>query len=152
MNGGMRTRAVAAVLMLPGVVGYLLPYLLAGNTRSSNPGRWAGALIVGLGSAALLHCAYVFLAVGEGTLAPWSPPRHLVTTGLYRRSRNPMYVAVVVVVLGWAAWYRVLALVAYAAVVAVAFQLRIVLHEEPRLASAFGQEWAEYKSRVGRWF
>jgi protein-S-isoprenylcysteine O-methyltransferase Ste14 len=39
---------------------------------------------------------------GRGTLAPWEPPRALVVSGPYRHSRNPMYVAVLVILSRWA--------------------------------------------------
>lgn len=35
-------------------------------------------------------------------LAPWDPPKRLVIVGLYRFVRNPMYVAVLTILMGWA--------------------------------------------------
>ena len=46
-------------------------------------------LLPGIGL--LLWCVREFYVRGKGTLAPWDPPRHLVASGLYRISRNPMY-------------------------------------------------------------
>jgi protein-S-isoprenylcysteine O-methyltransferase Ste14 len=89
---------------------------------------------------------------GRGTLAPWSPPDELVTTGLYSFSRNPMYVAVVLVLLGWAALFHSVALLIYAVAVAAAFHLRVVLGEEPWLAQTHRGNWTRYTARVPRWF
>ncbi|MGH7622724.1 MAG: methyltransferase family protein, partial [Gemmatimonadaceae bacterium] len=86
------------------------------------------------------------------TLAPWSPPKHLVVIGLYRMSRNPMYVAVLVILVGWALAFSSVTLAIYAAAVAFAFHLRVILHEEPWLAKTFGSDWLEYRRRVARWF
>jgi protein-S-isoprenylcysteine O-methyltransferase Ste14 len=88
---------------------------------------------------------------GRGTLAPWSPPRHLVTSGLYQYSRNPMYVAVTLVLAGWTVGYESRALATYLAVVVVAFHLRVVFYEEPWLERTFGAEWRDYAARVPRW-
>ncbi|UIF90662.1 methyltransferase [Cupriavidus sp. UYPR2.512] len=38
----------------------------------------------------------------KGTLAPWAPPVQLVVVGLYRNTRNPMYVSLTLILLGWA--------------------------------------------------
>jgi protein-S-isoprenylcysteine O-methyltransferase Ste14 len=49
----------------------------------------------------LLWCVRDFYVSGRGTLAPWDPPKHLVVVGLYRFTRNPMYIGVLMVVGGW---------------------------------------------------
>ncbi|MEX1256412.1 MAG: isoprenylcysteine carboxylmethyltransferase family protein [Gemmatimonadota bacterium] len=147
----MTWRAVLAFLLLPGIVAYLVPYLMAPAALERASWQWLGALLLAAGSVALLRCAREFRTRGEGTLAPWSPPRRLVTTGLYRRSRNPMYVAVLVVLIGWSVWYRSLALGLYTVAVAGAFHLRVLLYEEPKLEETFGAEWRGYRERVRRW-
>jgi protein-S-isoprenylcysteine O-methyltransferase Ste14 len=92
-----------------------------------------------------------FYVAGGGTLAPWAPPRRLVVVGLYRVSRNPMYVAVVVILCGWALGFRTWASWLYVLAVAIAFHLRVVLGEEPWLARTYGEQWAAYRARVPRW-
>ncbi len=141
--------AFAAFLALPGVVAFGAPLLLL-----KPPGRpltAGGAILAAAGSLLLLWCVREFYVAGRGTLAPWSPPKHLVTTGPYRRSRNPMYVAVILILWGWAAGFQSRALASYALIVMIAFHLRVLLHEEPWLARTFGDEWARYKARVPRW-
>jgi protein-S-isoprenylcysteine O-methyltransferase Ste14 len=108
-------------------------------------------LTIAAGSALLLWCVREFYVSGKGTLAPWSPPRHLVTGGLYRVSRNPMYVAVATVLIGWSLWFASGVLAIYAVVVVVLFHLRVQLYEEPVLAASFGEEWYRYRARVRRW-
>jgi protein-S-isoprenylcysteine O-methyltransferase Ste14 len=145
----MFARALAAFLALPGVVAFLIPWLI----RPPDAEIDVGALpILGVGVILLLWCVRDFYVVGRGTLAPWAPPTRLVTVGLYRYSRNPMYVSVLLIVAGWALVLDSTALWIYAGVLAVAFQLRVVLGEEPFLAEVHGQEWATYKADVPRWF
>ena len=99
----------------------------------------------------LLWCVRDFYVAGKGTLAPWSPPLELVTVGLYRMSRNPMYIAVILVLCGWALGFRSRPLALYALAVTIGFHLRVVFGEEPWLARRYGGRWAEYKARVPRW-
>lgn len=142
-------RALLAFLTLPAVVAGLGPWLLRPRVAAFN----ATALpIVMLGASLLLWCVRDFYVAGRGTLAPWSPPKHLVTVGLYRVSRNPMYVAVVTILIGWALAYGSRGLAVYAAGVALAFHLRVLTYEEPWLARTFGAGWTAYRARVPRWF
>lgn len=108
------------------------------------------------------QCAYRVLAVqirdtswifrwGQGTPAPVAPPRRLVVTGQYRHVGNPMYVALVLVVLGQAALLGGAVLVAYAVLLLVLFHLRVVTYEEPQLEKLFGVEFAAYRNGVPRW-
>lgn len=149
----MLARAVAAFMLLPGVVAYAVPLLLASSGRGER--YWwqlAGLGAVGLGTSVLIWCAREFYVAGKGTLAPWSPPRELVVSGPFKFSRNPMYVAVVLVLIGWATWYASPALLGYTAAVAVAFHLRVVFYEEPRLQQQFTELWRAYSKSIPRWF
>lgn len=141
-------RALAAFLALPGVVAYAAPALIAWPVTIVRP---SGVVLMALSTILLLWCARDFHVAGRGTLAPWDPPRTLVTTGAYRWSRNPMYVAVGLLLAGWALATASTMLWLYALAVMVAFQLRVVLHEEPRLADAHRTTWPRYRNTVPRW-
>jgi protein-S-isoprenylcysteine O-methyltransferase Ste14 len=62
-----------------------------------------------------------------------------------------MYVAVLLILSGWAIGFQSWPLALYAVAVLVAFHLRIVLHEEPYLDRTFGDAWIQYRTRVSRW-
>lgn len=146
----MFAHAVVAFVLLPGVVAYLVPATWAWATGQVF--RWPyGVAAIALGSAGLLWCVRDFHVSGKGTLAPWTPPQALVTVGLYRWSRNPMYVCVVMVLLGWAIAFGSADLLVYALAVAVGFHLRVVFGEEPWLARVHGADWQQYSRRVRRW-
>jgi protein-S-isoprenylcysteine O-methyltransferase Ste14 len=145
-------RAVLAVLVLPGLVGYLVPWVLLSRERATGSFDPLGLGPVVLGTALLVWCVGALYRQGRGTLAPWDPPRYLVVGGAYRLTRNPMYIAVVLVLWDWTLGFRSRALGIYALVTMVAFHLRVVLGEEPRLARQHGQQWVEYAARVPRWF
>jgi protein-S-isoprenylcysteine O-methyltransferase Ste14 len=141
-------QALVAFLALPGVVAFVVPWTLRPRGVSF---RAIGVVPFALGALLLVLCVRSFYVSGRGTLAPWKPPERLVTVGLYRFSRNPMYVAVLLILSGWALGFTSRGLWLYAAVIAVAFHLRIVLFEEPWLARAHPAEFAEYAARVPRW-
>ncbi len=150
MNG-LLPRAILAFLALPGMVAFVVPlWLIAPGGWSSFVDAW-GLVPLGLGIVLLLWCVREFYVAGRGTLAPWSPPKNLVVTGLYRFSRNPMYIAVLLVLVGWALGFRSRPLAIYAAAVAFAFHLRVVLYEEPFLARTHGDRWTKYRATVPRW-
>jgi protein-S-isoprenylcysteine O-methyltransferase Ste14 len=144
-------RALVAFLALPGVVAIALPILIAQATHKTPRPGLLGPVLGLAGLAALVWCTWAFYTTGRGTLAPWSPPRQLVTHGLYRYSRNPMYCAVLLLLAGWAFLFQAVELALYAAVVGIAFHARVVLGEEPWLERTHGDEWRAYKAKVGRW-
>ena len=137
---------------MPGMVAYAVPVLILAF-GSTTVGAWhpAGIALLTLGTLLLLWCVRDFYVAGRGTLAPWTPPQRLVVVGLYRYSRNPMYVAVAAVLLGWAATSGSTTLLIYALCVVTAFHLRVVFGEEPWLARRHGAAWQEYCARVPRW-
>jgi len=144
-------RALLAFALLPGVVAFLVPLLLSWPALRDGPFNWIALVPLVLGTGLLVWCARDFYVRGKGTLAPWAPPRHLVDTGPYRVSRNPMYLAVTAILIGWAVAFASSAVLVYAVVVMVAFHLRVVLNEEPWLARTHRELWPRYASRVPRW-
>lgn len=148
----MFARAVIAFLVMPGIVALALP-LWIGVHRMSHGGGFntVGLLPLIAGFAMLVWCVYEFYVSGKGTLAPWAPPKHLVTSGLYRHTRNPMYVAVSLMLFGWSVCFWSPVLATYTASMFAGFHLRIVYGEEPWLERTHGAQWLEYRSRVPRW-
>jgi protein-S-isoprenylcysteine O-methyltransferase Ste14 len=144
-------RAALAFVALPGVVAFLVPWLLLVGRLADRSFNLLGLVPVTIGSVLLLWCVGAFYCQGGGTLAPWDPPRALVTTGVYGLSRNPMYVAVVLVLWGWALGFWSPPLAVYAVVVMIGFHLRVVFGEEPWLARTHGAAWITYKEHVPRW-
>jgi protein-S-isoprenylcysteine O-methyltransferase Ste14 len=144
-------RALAAFLIFPMMVGFVIPLWLLGRGAEMRTFHPLGIVPLSAGTGLLLWCVRDFYVIGSGTLAPWDPPRRLVVIGLYRWSRNPMYVAVSLILLGWATAFRSCGLLSYALIMMVVFHLRVVLFEEPWLARTHGELWKRYRSRVPRW-
>ena len=139
-------------VVMPGTFAVLLPILIAADRTSASGEALGLALsLFAFGTVVYLRSAWDFAAFGRGTPAPIDAPKQLVTRGFYRYTRNPMYVAVLTVVVGWAVFFGAVILLAYAALLFVIFSLFIRLYEEPRLAREFGGDYATYVSQVGRW-
>ncbi len=147
----MFLRALLAFLALPGIVAFAIPVYWLISTSRTDLVQPLGLLPLLLGCAGLLWCVRDFYVFGKGTLAPWSPPERLVTAGLYRYSRNPMYVSVVLILLGWAVSFGARGLYWYTLVVAIAFHVRVVMAEEPWLRRTHDAAWDDYVRRVRRW-
>jgi protein-S-isoprenylcysteine O-methyltransferase Ste14 len=147
----MLLRAITAFLALPGVVAFTLPIVIGISTQ--RPMRYVAlaATVLTLGTLVLLSCVREFYVAGRGTLAPWSRPRHLVTSGPYRWSRNPMYIGALTILLGWCVLWDSRTLRVYTLVVAGLFCLRVLAVEEPWAARNFGADWESYRAKVPRW-
>ena len=145
-------RAVIAFLALPGMVAFVVPLVVITAPAQRTLVEPWGLMPLALGLLVLVLTVREFYVAGRGTLAPWSPPVRLVTSGLYRFSRNPMYVGVLLILSGWAIVFWSPALALYAATVAIAVHLRVLLHEEPFLARTQPEAWRAYRLRVRRWF
>jgi protein-S-isoprenylcysteine O-methyltransferase Ste14 len=141
-------KALTAFLVLPGTIAFVVPWLLHPEGEHFRAIGWAPCCV---GAVLLLWCIRDFYVAGRGSLAPWAPPARLVAVGLYRVSRNPMYVAVLLILSGWALGFASRSLWIYAGIVAVAFHVRVVRFEEPWLAARYGDEYAAYKTKVPRW-
>lgn len=144
-------RALAALLVLPGTFAGIIPALIVSADRSRGDGHSAGMAPLAAGIIILLWCVRDFYVAGKGTLAPWDPPKHLVVIGLYRFVRNAMYVGLMLLLIGWALIAGSPFLGGYALLIAIAFHLRVVFYEEPRLKKQFPEDWAAYAATVPRW-
>jgi len=148
--------STAFLLLAPGAVAGLVPWWIAGWRIAPPLGgfgwiRWFGAALIALGVPLLLDSFARFALQGRGTPAPVLPTEQLVVTGLYRYVRNPMYVGVVMVVLGQGLVIGSLAVLAYAAALLMTFHVFVMAYEEPKLRQTFGAEYERYCRNVSRW-
>ncbi|MDP1736372.1 MAG: isoprenylcysteine carboxylmethyltransferase family protein [Caulobacter sp.] len=140
-------------VLVPGTFAGVIPWWITrwDLSYSSTVLMTVGGLLILAGLAALIASFARFALDGLGTPAPIAPPGTLVVTGLYRFVRNPMYAAVMAIVLGQALMFYSPGLVAYAVAVWLAFQGFILMYEEPTLRVTFGDPYAAYFAAVPRW-
>jgi protein-S-isoprenylcysteine O-methyltransferase Ste14 len=155
----MLLRHLLAVALLPFTAAVLVPTWLArreGVRLGLGPGpaeiaaQAAGVVLIGIGMALFVATLRRFAGEGQGTLAPWDPPRRLVVRGPYRYVRNPMISGVLMVLAGEALVLlsrpHFIWMLAFFAINA----LYIPLIEEPMLAMRFGESYKEYCRHVPR--
>ena len=152
-------RHLLSIAILPFTVTVVIPVWLArrGDVRlalaEGAAGRLAqlgGLAVLAVGLALFASSLRRFATEGEGTLAPWDPPRRLVVRGPYRYVRNPMISGVVFVLFGEALvllsrphlWWALTFLALNA--------IYIPLLEEPMLERRFGESYREYRRHVRR--
>ncbi len=103
-----------------------------------------------LGILGVLWCCWDFTYRGRGTPLPTDPPKALVATGLYRHVRNPIYVRVLLILLGHFLWFGYWSLLVYAGLAFLGPHLFVVLYEEPGLRKRFAGQYDEYLRKVSR--
>ena len=127
--------------------------------------RWTPGLGLGgywrLGAAVSLFVAGVVVAVAgvlefrraRTTVNPTTPQAatSMVRSGIYRHTRNPMYLGMLLVLAGWAVWLASLAAVAVLPVFVLYLNRLQIEPEERALASRFGADFEEYRRSVRRW-
>jgi protein-S-isoprenylcysteine O-methyltransferase Ste14 len=152
-----RRRAIAGTLVflvvVPGVVVGVVPWLLTGWRGTDPPAavRALGAVLVAAGVGFLLHAFASFALDGLGTPAPVAPTEVVVTKGLYRWVRNPMYLAVLGAIAGQALVLGRGVLWVYGALVALAVVSFVRLYEEPALLRQHGDAYVAYRRAVPGW-
>jgi protein-S-isoprenylcysteine O-methyltransferase Ste14/ADP-ribose pyrophosphatase YjhB (NUDIX family) len=140
--------------LVPATIIVVIPAYILRATGTEGEGgvlRLVGLVPLVIGIAILAWCFAGFIVEGEGTPAPYDPPHRLVTGRLYGWMRNPMYVAVITILLGEAMFYGSVALLLWAVVALIMFNFFVVLYEEPTLRRRFGAPYEAYLEHVPRW-
>jgi protein-S-isoprenylcysteine O-methyltransferase Ste14 len=149
--------SVVFLLVAPAMIAGVVPWWMTRwQVKSSSfldvlPLKVIGVILIGSGLVVLLDSFARFALQGIGTPAPTFPTRHLVVTGLYRRVRNPIYLAVTALILGQGLLFASVGLIAYAVLIWICFHLFVVAYEEPTLKRTFGTEYDAYCANVPRW-
>ena len=157
---GDRVRAIVGSIVFlfvaPGIVAGVLPGWISGYRMQPafvglEPIRWLGVLLLLLGTLLLIETFTRFALQGLGTPAPIAPTKTLVVTGSYRFVRNPMYVAVVSLILGQALLLGSSWTLLYGLAIWLTVHSFVLAYEEPTLSRSFGEQYARYRANVRRW-
>ncbi len=159
----MKTKSAAAIgsslffLLAPCVVAGVTPWWLTRWAFEQPTPYWLPLRVVGIaliaaGIPVLVHAFSRFVMDGLGTPAPIAPTERLVVSGLYRYVRNPMYLAVLSIIIGQALLFGQLRLLWYAVAILAAFVTFVRVYEEPTLARQFGPEYDAYRRAVPAWW
>ena len=112
-------------------------------------GVLAIALIVP-GAGLLLAASGLFRRVGTD-VKPWKTATALVDSGVYRFTRNPMYLGMALLYAGLAFAFESVGAWLFLPVVIIVIQTQVIAREERYLEAKFGEAYRDYKLRVRRW-
>jgi protein-S-isoprenylcysteine O-methyltransferase Ste14 len=157
----MILRHLLSIAVLPFTMTVVVPIWIAraygvvpaiGGSSGAIAIQVAGLLLLVPGIALFVWSLRRFADDGQGTLAPWDPPKHLVIRGPYRYVRNPMISGVVFVLFAQAMVLRSVPHLLWALSFLGINLTFIPLVEEPQLEQRFGDDYREYCRRVPRLF
>lgn len=140
-------------ILVPCTVAVWLPYSWYWERSQLSPTgwRWLAIPLIVLGAAVYLQCLWDFAFAGRGTPAPIDPPKTLVVRGLYRYVRNPMYLGVILALIGELLLFPSRSFLGYILVFVAAVNVFVLLYEEPTLRKKFGESYDDYCRTVPRW-
>ncbi|MCE1198305.1 MAG: isoprenylcysteine carboxylmethyltransferase family protein [Marinilabiliales bacterium] len=139
-------------LILPVTVTILVPMAIGHQLRPSGLlTTLAGLLLILCGLIPLVLTISKLIVQGRGTLAPWSPTRNLVTTGLYHHVRNPMILGVLTILAGESVLFRSLPILWWMILFFLINHTYFLFYEEPSLLRRFGKAYLQYQAEVPRW-
>jgi protein-S-isoprenylcysteine O-methyltransferase Ste14 len=147
--------SAAFFVVAPGTVVGLVPWLITRWEITGYGPTWRvlqaiGVALIVAGLIPPVHAFVQFVKAG-GTPIPIAPTQHLVVTGFNRYVRNPMYLGLIVVMLGQALLFGSLALVGWAAAFWIITASFVRLYEEPTLVDEYDGEYQEYRRHVRAW-
>jgi protein-S-isoprenylcysteine O-methyltransferase Ste14 len=143
-------------LLVPITILGVIPYSVhaAFDSPSITPDiiRWAGIPVFLLGLSVGGWSSRIFFTFGQGTPAPWNPPKRFVLMGPYQHVRNPMMLGGFLMIFGEALFFGSPPILGYLVVLILLEHIYIVAHEEKELARRFGRPYLAYKRHVPRWW
>jgi protein-S-isoprenylcysteine O-methyltransferase Ste14 len=110
-----------------------------------------GLLLIVLGIVVISYCFGLFKIFGKGTPVPIEPPKELVIQGIYKHTRNPIYIAYMLIWFGEFFIFGKLLLLFYAIALMFIIHLGVVFYEEKSLLKRFGGGYNNYCKKVPRW-
>lgn len=138
--------------ILPVIVLILVPLYIETNISIHHiSALLTGLFIICIGLFIMTMTISLFIRIGKGTLAPWSPTRKLVIRGMYGHVRNPMIIGVLIVLIGESIAFLSLNIFIWSLIFFIFNNLFFVIYEEPDLEKRFGDKYLEYKKNVPRW-
>lgn len=121
--------------------------------RFNFPFQPALALFISLFGVVILGVSAVRFVINKTTVNPHVPSQtnKLVVGGLYRYSRNPMYLGMAAILMGVIVYFGALSSLCSLVLFIALINVLQILPEEEALAELFGEDYAHYRAKVRRW-
>ena len=157
MNRGM----IKTIIILPGTVLVFIPAIILLVAKDSTfhhnittPDQirfWLALFIAVFGLIFSVWTVKLFRKVGEGTPAPWDPPKKMVIRGPYGHVRNPMITSVLIILFAEAIFFQSWPIALWMLIFFMGNMIYFPLIEEKGLEKRFGDDYRRYKANVPRW-
>lgn len=154
-------KTICVALLLHGIFTVTLPYVIlhgAAQLHWTQFGQFdfglsiVGWLLIASGASVYIRACYELLSLSATSATPLDEPDRLRTKGLYSRSRNPLLLGVVAILMGEAFTFQSFALLGYALLYWGWLTVFVTFAEEPTMRRKFGGTYDSYCDRVPRWF
>ena len=145
------------LFILPFNVLVTLPFILnfSNNTQLINEYniyfKIIGILILISGILLFTKTVFLFFKFGNGTIAPWNPPKKFIVRGPYRYVRNPMLIGVNLILISEYLILNSLIIFVWSSIFIVINLLYHKFNEEKKLELRFGNSYIKYKKNVSAW-
>jgi protein-S-isoprenylcysteine O-methyltransferase Ste14 len=157
----MPWRLIKTIIVLPGNVLVFIPAVIlwiAKDTMYSAElatayqlSFWLALVAGSIGFGLAVWTVTIFMEFGQGTPAPWDPPKKFVVRGPYRRVRNPMIIGVLLLLLAEAMMLQSWPIAAWMIVFFIGNAIYFPFVEEKGLEKRFGKDYRQYMAHVPRW-
>jgi protein-S-isoprenylcysteine O-methyltransferase Ste14 len=147
--------------VLPGTALVFIPVIILTLVENSGTSHqfatpdqiifWLALLPAGVGLGLAVWTVRLFMKFGQGTPAPWDPPKKLVIRGPYRHVRNPMISGALLILLAEAMLFQSWPLTVWMAVFFFVNAIYFRFIEEKGLEKRFGDDYRRYRTHVPRW-
>lgn len=138
----------------PLIVGLLLTFAYALDLKwpwpIDGPDRWVGVALLAI-SLVLVTTAIIPFFVFRTSIEPWKPTSAIIKTGIYRYSRNPIYLSFLITVIGFGIIFNSIWLLIAMPFALALLQILVITKEENYLNEKFGLEYKEYSKTTRRW-
>jgi protein-S-isoprenylcysteine O-methyltransferase Ste14 len=104
-----------------------------------------------LSGIAIIAIAFIQMRKAKTSIEPWKPTTAIIDSGLYGISRNPIYLAMILIYLGLSCFFNSIWFLPFLPIVLLVIHYGVILREEKYLEGEFGEEYLDYKRRVRRW-
>ena len=131
-------------------LGFLLRWLAPLPVLRSTASAMIGAAVVALAFGLFFWAAGTMLR-GRASIPTNTPTNAIVAGGPFRFSRNPIYLAMILLHIGVGTWTNSLWFFVLAAIAVALLTWGVIVREERYLERKFGDEYLSYASRVRRW-
>lgn len=116
---------------------------------------WNAAIVLGslliLFGLIIIFIAWMQMRAARTNIEPWQPTTAIVETGIYAVSRNPIYVAMAEIYLGFSLVFNSVWFLPFLPIVLLVINFGVIRREERYLEAKFGDVYLDYTRRVGRW-